>query len=213
MDTKYTKIIKSIYEKCAAVLNKPIVSEKLVKRISTFLDAFLAECIGEKEIVDADKLQRLEKFYNNVREDVLISNEEIQKTLSEKLASVDEETKKLKESLNEALMVRIKLTEELNAKKKDELLAIELKECTPEVAKRVRTLFEKSSYAEVKTGLSKAIVTVENEINVEHSEAKHAAPLSETIKEGQPAAVNGEVPQNIMDIYVNQIKIHEAVSK
>jgi len=213
VDTVYTNILNSLYEKCKKVLGKPIVSEKLVNRISKFLDTFLEECIDEKDVLDKDKLQRLEKFYNNVRESVLISNDEIQRVISEKLASIDQETQKLKESLNEALKSRIQLTEELNSMKKKELLDSELKNCTPEVAKRVRAFFEITPFAEIKAKLDETIKLIENEINTEHSELKQKSTKSESILEMAPVSIDKKIEQNdIMDFYVKQIQIQKVVS-
>jgi uncharacterized membrane protein YheB (UPF0754 family) len=206
VDTAYTKILTKLTERCEKVIKNPIISEKLVTKLSSFIDAYITEAIGEQPVVEVEKAKQLKKFYEDVREAVLVNNEEIQESIAKKTSAVEAEVKQLKESLNEALKAKVTLNEQLNATKKSELIDSKVESLAPIIEKRVREFFKDTSYAEVKESVDSVIKRIQADADKEALTEAKPAPKGKTISE----SVTNETDSSgdIMDTYaarINQI--------
>jgi hypothetical protein len=204
VDVAYTKILTKLTERCEKVLKNPVVSEKLVGKLSSFIDAYITEAIGEKPVVAAEKSARLEKFYEDVRQAVFVNNEDIQSTIVKKTSEVEAEVKQLKESLNEALKAKVALNEQLNATKKGEFIDEKVESLAPIVEKRVREYFKDTSYAEVKESCDSVIKRIQEDVDTEAAGETKIAPKGKTLTESSTHDIDST--GDIMDTYAAQIK-------
>ena len=204
LESKYTTIINDLTETAKKTVNSPERNKKLAEKISKFLDTFLLEAIGEKPIVDTVKMQRLEKFYDNVRQSVFVSNEDLHEQVSKKVEAVDGDMKQIKESLDKVLAEKITLNEQLNSFKKEQLLSESLKGKTEIIAEKVRKEFKDASLQQVTEAIKDTIVKIESNIDTEHAiEADKAKTPNTRIVESSTADTSAG--KDVMDLYAGII--------
>jgi hypothetical protein len=206
LESKYTKILEKLATFAETKFKNPKTNMVLVEKISKFFDAYIDEAIGEKPIVESEKLARLQKFYDNIRESVQFSNEDLQKTIAEKSVEVDKELKTVKESLNTALKDRIVLVQENNKFKKEELLSKELSNKPKIIVEKVRTALKDADLKVVTESIKDTIKKVESEIDDEHAaESEKHKPSGERIVESATARTDGSAP-DVMEAYAHIVE-------
>lgn len=205
LETKYTKVLDKLCTLAEKKLRTGGANMVVVEKLSKFIDAYIDEAVGEQPVVDSEKLARLQKFYDNVRESVQFSNDELQTVIAKKTAEIESELKTIKESLNKEIAGKIELVQENNKFKKEEILSSKLAGKRHVIVEKVRSSLKDADLKTVTESINSVIDKVETELDLEHStEAdKTKKPSGEHIVESSTQVEPGV--DNVMDVYAQQI--------
>jgi hypothetical protein len=153
--TETEKLIEAIdkkYEKEIDVkISEALEKEKsgLVEKIDDYLSLYIKELIPESLVVDYDKLQRQAKALKNIRETLLITDDEVHAKTKEIVESINGELVDAKEKLNESLEKNMKLNKVIKIKMADELLESKIEDLPRLEANKLRKYFENSSVEDI----------------------------------------------------------------
>jgi len=208
LETKYTKILENLTTFADKKLKSPKANMVVVERLSKFIDAYIDDAIGDKPIVEAEKMARLTKFYDMIREQVQFSNDEMQTTIAKKVSEVDKELKTVKEALNTEIAGKMTIVQENNKFKKEELLSNELAGKRKVIVEKIRTQFKDADLKLVTESIKTAIKTAEDDIDADHA--------NEAEKVNKDKHVDGVIKESstldpehsqrdVMDVYAEQL--------
>lgn len=215
---EFQKVMESIAEnqrlasKVQNKITKINESKKIAAKVNDYLDLYVESVLPKKTIVDYDRMQKLERIHESLK-DVLLVNED---SIAEKKAQLDEsfkhekskcetEVAKMQVKLNESMaktqelkrkIDQFKALELLESKTKDlptfEARAVKkrLAEATaPEIEKTFKKVLE-SVQAEAKKAEEEAETTLESEID------KIVDSDEEQLKETEDADKNGKLKED-----------------
>lgn len=127
MLTEHTQRLNAEWQAKYDALNESALTTDAASTIQTFINENLVTVLPEQKVIDAVKVSRLEKFYENVREACLISDNEIQSAIAAKLEMIDEKFNKLHENYNAVLAEKVDLQKKLDVKERREIVTEALK--------------------------------------------------------------------------------------
>lgn len=213
---EYKKVFESILKhqaenaelagKIQTKINSINESKKMAEKVDQYLESYLEKIVPESEIVDYDRLKKLEKLVDSLKETLVVSDDVIEKKskeLDEKFQTETEElTEKisvLEKRLNESMSNELALKKEISVAKAKDFVARKTRELPFFEAKQVQkrltglTLNEaKSSYGKVLEAVREELKeatkleekNLEEEINniIESSEKRDKVEKTESVK-------------------------------
>lgn len=212
------KKINSLNEQHAKEKENLISEQKdvITSKIDKYLDSIVKDHLPEKEILNEQRIARLETFYNNVRELSEVSNEDVQNVISKKVEEVESESKVLKEQLDAALKDKIELKKINQKYEKDSFISSKIKDLRPNVSKLVCESVSGLSLSDTKEKIDTIISAAESGIDSRSRrlKEKYSKSSSTIISEHveQPRVEAQSENNDVMDTYVNKFSGMKSVS-
>lgn len=207
-DTVSSEKLEKLNEAFKKKLENPLITDEMAKNLSKYLDVAISEAIPEAKVVDSIKLERYQKFYESIRKNVMLSNEELQEVIAAKLSEVTSTIKEQREALNTALSEKITLKEQLNRIETEKIIAESLKGQPAVIAEKVMAEFKDvTNPNDVKAKIKESIAKHEK------ANLRERRKISdrEEVKNGKEKITvtekaDGKAGPNLMDYYAGVIE-------
>jgi hypothetical protein len=214
--TKMEKFYTSCLEKTKQKVAKKICDvkeknkagrKKLIESVNSFINSFVTEKIKPDAIIESEEVARLKAFYDSIRNAVFVHNDEIKKTITEKVSEIDSVVKVLKEKYTESIKDRIVLKEKLASFEKGELIREAIEDLEPKLARNVRRRLLTESVESIKKDTEKIITEERKILDVEDSELINESNSNKRPKElitESSTGKTGDPAKSVMDVYAEE---------
>lgn len=181
LDAEYKKIFESIMKhqaenaEIAGKIQNKISnineSKKLSRKINNYLDMYLESALPEKTVVDYDRLQKLEKLHESLKDMLAVNEDVVEQKKAELSESFDAKKKeletqiaKLQVKLNESMSKTQKLNAKIDQFKAIELLESKTKDLGEFEAKQVKARLAGATTTEINAKFKTVLESVKSEI-------------------------------------------------
>lgn len=181
LDNEYKKVVESILAnkaknevlagKIQAKINTINESKKIARKVDNYLKMYVESSLPEKMIVDYDRMQKLEKLHESLK-DLMVVNEdsveakkeELQESFKKQQRDYETRIAKLQVKLNESMKKELELNKQIDKTKARELLESKIKNLPDFEANQMRKRLSEATVAEVQKKFSTILESVKNEI-------------------------------------------------
>lgn len=146
-------------------------SKKVSRKVDEYLDTYLDKVLPESEIVNYDRLNKLEKLVESMKETLVVSDDMIEAKSKELDSKYETESKKLtskianlEKQLNEAMSKELALKKEISVSKAKDFIARKTKDLPLFEAKQVQKRLAGATLDEAKANYSKILESVRDEM-------------------------------------------------
>lgn len=169
--TKFEQAVKILdedhtkkFEEVTAILTKKNLTEKMATIVDGYLDTYLKDVMPESVTVDTAKLKRLDKFYESIKEMVLVDSDYIQTEVKEAIldakSKIDEANsivEKKDKEIDTLMFEKIELKKQIEKIEANKLLSEKTKDMTPDLKAYVETSFANATTKEITEKLDEAV--------------------------------------------------------
>lgn len=176
------------------------VTDKVVESLDQYLTTYVKEVIPESVVIDYDRIQKLEKTFQVLKESLLVTDEDVQKKMKQLDESVSKELDKTRTALQAEVQKRIVVEHKLNEQDARILLNEKTKDLPAYEKKMLTKKFSGSSVKEInesfddtlnkikgdlitETEKTKVTETVVTEAEVKASKVKKEEVVTEAVKD------------------------------
>lgn len=166
MDTEHAEKMKTIVEKLdnsyAKKLQEAINTLKdkndmnLARKISDYLDATLEESIPEKIVVDYHELRKLQKLFENLRTQLLVTDEFVQKEVREAVMEAKSMMESKDKQINELLVEKVTMKKMIGKNEAEALLESKVKNMPVKKVAYLNTFFKNADKAKIESKFNEA---------------------------------------------------------
>ena len=146
-------------------------SQKISNKVDEYLTAHLDKVLPEEEIVNYDRLNKLEKLVESMKETLIVSDDAIEEKSKELDQKYIAESKKLQKKisdlemkLNESMSKEMALKKEISVSKAKDFIARKTKDLPLFEAKQVQKRMAGATLDEAKANYSKILESVREEL-------------------------------------------------
>lgn len=146
-------------------------SKKVSRKVDEYLDTYLDKVLPESEIVNYDRLNKLEKLVESMKETLVVSDDMIEAKSKELDSKYETESKKLtskiaslEKQLNEAMSKELALKKEISVSKAKDFITRKTKDLPLFEAKQVQKRLAGATLDEAKANYSKILESVRDEM-------------------------------------------------
>lgn len=215
LEAEYKKVFDSIMKhqtenaELASKIQRKITaikeSKKIARKVNSYLDLYVESVLPKKTIVDYDRMQRLEKIHESLK-DMLVADDDAVKAKQKKLEEsfdlkrkeLETQIAKLQVKLNESMDKSLKLNKKIDSFKAMELLESKTKDLPPHESEQIKRRFKNATTVEIEKNFKKVYESIKEEIKEKENDEETS--IEEEVKgiiEGE-----GEVKEN--DILKNR---------
>ena len=197
LEAQYKKAFKSILEhqaehaEIATKIQKKVTaikeSKKLARKLNNYLEMYVESVLPKKTIVDYDRMQKLEKLTENLKELLVVDDDSVQQKKKELQESFDAKRKELETQLaktqvklNESMDKVLKLNKKIDSIKAIELLESKTKDLPSYESEQIKKRFANATTTEIEKNFKKVLESVKNEMN--EDEKKEETSIEEEVK-------------------------------
>ena len=197
LEAQYKKAFKSILEhqaehaEIATKIQKKVTaikeSKKLARKLINYLEMYVESVLPKKTIVDYDRMQKLEKLTENLKELLVVDDDSVQQKKKELQESFDAKRKELETQLaktqvklNESMDKVLKLNKKIDSIKAIELLESKTKDLPSYESEQIKKRFANATTTEIEKNFKKVLESVKNEMN--EDEKKEETSIEEEVK-------------------------------
>lgn len=187
LDKQYKQVFESFMQhqaenaELAARLQKKITSineaNKLARKVNNYLDLYVESVLPKKTIVDYDRMQKLEKIHESLKNMLVVDEDAVQQKKEELTESFNKDKKaletriaKLQAKLNESMAKTQKLNSKIDAFKAMELLESMTKDLPTFEARKMKKRFANATTTEIQKNFSKVLESVQKEVKEDEKE-------------------------------------------
>ena len=197
LEAQYKKAFKSILEhqaehaEIATKIQKKVTaikeSKKLARKLNNYLEMYVESVLPKKTIVDYDRMQKLEKLTENLKELLVVDDDSVQQKKQELQESFDAKRKELETQLaktqvklNESMDKVLKLNKKIDSIKAIELLESKTKDLPSYESEQIKKRFANATTTEIEKNFKKVLESVKDEMN--EDEKKEETSIEEEVK-------------------------------
>lgn len=214
LEKQYRKVFESLFENLQqnAALSAKIAtkaarldeSKKISQKVSNYLDLYVESVLPKKTIVDYDRMQRLEKIHESLK-DMLVADDDAVKAKKQKLEEsfdlkrkeLETQIAKLQVKLNESMDKSLKLNKKIDSFKAMELLESKTKDLPPHESEQIKRRFKNATTVEIEKNFKKVYESIKEEIK--EKENNEETSLEEEVKgiiEGEDDVKENDILKN-----------------
>jgi hypothetical protein len=153
------------------------VKEKVVESLDNYLNTYISEVIPESVVIDYDRIQKLEKTFEVLKESLLIADPVVEAKVKELNESVNKELEKTQAALKKEVQSRIIVENKLNEQEARILLTEKLSDLPAYEKKILKRKFSGSTVREINESFDDALAKIKDELIAESTKSK----VTETI--------------------------------
>jgi hypothetical protein len=153
------------------------VTDKVVESLDNYLKTYINEVIPESIVVDYDRIQRLEKTFQVLKESLLITDPIVEAKVKELNESVTKDLAKAQEALKKEVQNRIIVENKMNEQEARLLLTEKLSDLPAYEKKILKNKFSSSTVKEINESFEDALTKIKDELILENEKSK----VTETI--------------------------------
>ena len=191
LDAEYKELFESILKhmnenaevssKIQNKINEMKVVEELSESVNGFLDEHVEEILPKKDIVDYERMQKLEQIHESLKNmlgveimNVEGGNKELVENLEKEKADYSKKIEELQKKLDESVKENKKVSKNLDSLKAQVLLESKIKNLPEREAKLIKESFKGASSSEInmkfKTVLESVRESVEDQAQIQSNE-------------------------------------------
>lgn len=147
-------------------------AKKMGDKVDEYLDLYVESVLPEKEVVNYDRLNKLEKLVESMKETLVVSDDMIEKKSKELDEKYIAESKKLQtqisdleKKLNESMSNEMSLKKEISIAKAKEFVSNKVKDLPLFEAKQVQKRLNGATLEDAKANYSKILESVREELD------------------------------------------------
>ena len=165
MKTIVEKVDKSFTKKLQEAINtmKDKNDMELAKKVSDYLDATLEESIPEKVVVDYHKLRKLEKLFENMRTQLLVTDEFVQSEVREAVMEAKGMLEDKDKKINDLLVEKVSMKKMLGKNEAESLLESKVKNMPMKKVAYLNTFFKNADKAKIESKFNEACVAFDRQ--------------------------------------------------
>jgi hypothetical protein len=214
LDKEYKKVFESFLKHSqqnailAAAIEKKITkineSKKIARKVNDYLELYVESILPEKKIVDYDKMKKLEKIVESVRDTLHVNDESIEahkakldESFEKQRGAYETKIAKLQVKLNESMNKSLTLKKKVDKFKSLELMESKTKDLPTFEARQLKKKFAESTPAEIEENFDKELKKIKTEANkVEQAEETTLEDeVKEIIKTGETKKKETKKPE------------------
>ena len=198
LEKQYKEVFESIMkhqaqntELAAKMQNKLTAikeSKKIARKVNNYLDMYVESVLPKKTIVDYDRMQKLEKIHESLK-NMLVADEDAVKAKKQELtesfakdkAALETQIAKLQVKLNESMEKTLKLNKKIDSFKANELLESKIKDLPTYEARQMKKRFAGATVTEIENKFSQILESVKENMKVDEKE--NEATIEEEVKD------------------------------
>ena len=197
LEAQYKKAFKSILEhqaehaEIATKIQKKVTaikeSKKLARKINNYLDMYVESVLPKKTIVDYDRMHRLEKLTESLKELLVVDDNAVQAKQKELQESFDAKRKELETKLaktqvklNESMDKVLALNKKIDSIKAIELLESKTKDLPSYESEQIKKRFANATTTEIEKNFKIVLESVKDEMN--EDQKKEETSIEEEVK-------------------------------
>ena len=198
LEAEYKKVFESIMKhqaenaELASKVQEKITmfkeSKKIARKVNNYLDMYVESVLPKKTIVDYDRMQKLEKIHESLKDMLVADEDAVQAKKAELTESFNKDKKaletqlaKLQVKLNESMEKNLKLNRKIDSFKAMELLESKTKDLPDFEARQVKKRLAESTTTEIEKNFNKVLESVKDEMKVDEKEEE--ASIEEEVKD------------------------------
>ncbi len=219
---KTKKLVEAIDKDHTAKMRKvaehyegKLVNEKLAKSVSNYLDEYVKDVMPEKIVVNEAKLGRLEKFYEQLRELVMINDEKFQSEIKEAVLDAKGIIESKDKEIDKLMMEKAELKAKMSIKEAKTTLESKVKDLSPKMKLYLESFFKDADVKTIEGKFDEAVKAYKDEegkarqklVESASEKAKVQSPViqeGEVKPQGQTAVVT-EAKDPMLDIYAKSV--------
>jgi len=209
MKTIVEKVDKSFTKKLQEAINtmKDKNDMELAKKVSDYLDATLEESIPEKVVVDYHKLRKLEKLFENMRTQLLVTDEFVQSEVREAVMEAKGMLEDKDNKINDLLVEKVTMKKMLGKNEAESLLESKVKNMPMKKVAYLNTFFKNADKAKIESKFNEACVAFDRQekserqklVNESKNNGIKVVPPVQKVEDKQKVKEEGS---DIIDQYV-----------
>ena len=153
------------------------VTDKVVESLDNYLKTYINEVIPESIVVDYDRIQKLEKTFEVLKESLLVVDPVVEAKVKELNESTGKELKKTQDALKKEVQNRIIVETKMNDQEARILLTEKLSDLPAYEKKILKNKFSGCTLKEINESFDDALAKVQGELIAESEKSK----VTETI--------------------------------
>jgi hypothetical protein len=131
--------------------------------VSDYLDATLEESIPEKVVVDYHKLRKLEKLFENMRTQLLVTDEFVQSEVREAVMEAKGMLEDKDKKINDLLVEKVTMKKMLGKNEAESLLESKVKNMPMKKVAYLNTFFKNADKAKIESKFNEACVAFDRQ--------------------------------------------------
>lgn len=198
LDKEYKKVFESFLKHSqqnailAAAIEKKITkineSKKIARKVNDYLELYVESILPEKKIVDYDKMKKLEKIVESVRDTLHVNDESIEahkakldESFEKQRGAYETQIAKLQVKLNESMNKSLTLKKKVDKFKSLELMESKTKDLPTFEARQLKKKFAESTPEEIEENFDKELKKIKTE--ADKVEKDEETTLEDEVKE------------------------------
>lgn len=153
------------------------VTDKVVESLDSYLKTYINEVIPESVVIDYDRIQRLEKTFQVLKESLLVTDAVVEAKVLELNESANKELKKTQEAFKKEVQARIIVESKMKDQEARILLTEKLSDLPAYEKKILKSKFTGATLREINESFDDTLAKIKNELITESDKAK----VTETI--------------------------------
>ena len=167
---KLTQVAEAIDEdhskklqKLQTIYENAQVSEKIVDGVSDYLDVYLEKVVPQPQLVNEAKLERLDNFYNSVREMALVNDDYVQTEIKEAVLDAKQQLEKKDKEIDNLMLEKVELSKKIKRNEAETLLDDKCKDRSPKATAYLKTFFCESTKEEIEEKFDEALAAFDKD--------------------------------------------------
>lgn len=198
LDKEYKKVFESFLKHSqqnailAAAIEKKITkineSKKIARKVNDYLELYVESILPEKKIVDYDKMKKLEKIVESVRDTLHVNDESVEahkakldESFEKQRGAYETQIAKLQVKLNESMNKSLTLKKKVDKFKSLELMESKTKDLPTFEARQLKKKFAESTPEEIEENFDKELKKIKTE--ADKVEKDEETTLEDEVKE------------------------------
>lgn len=187
MEREYKKVFEGIMdamrenaELASKIQEKAIQlheSRKIASKVNDYLDLYVESVLPKKTIVDYEKMKKLERIHESLRDALVVSEDAIQDKMRQleesykvKQSKCETQVAKAQAKLNESMKKSMQLKREVESFKAQQLLESKVKDLPAYEARKVRKQLSEATAPEIEKKFDKTLESVRKGMKTEAKE-------------------------------------------
>lgn len=148
------------------------VTDKIVESLDSYLNTYIGEVIPESVVIDYDRIQRLEKTFQVLKESLLITDEVVENKVKELNESTGVELKKAQDALKKEVQSRIIIESKMNEQEARILLNEKLSDLPAYEKKILKNKFAGCTVRQINESFEDELAKIKENLIVEGEKSK-----------------------------------------
>lgn len=147
-------------------------SKKIANKVNDYLDLYVESILPKKTIVDYDRMQKLEKIQESLRDTLMLDDdvvaakkEQLEESFRKRNAQMKSEVAYLNAKLNESMKDNLKLQKKIGQYRALDMLEFKTKDLPSYEARQVKKLLSEANADEIEAKFDKVLESVRHKAN------------------------------------------------